>query len=149
MSDYEELVEQDEFYEHFKYVASEGQVPLRVDKFLMNFVENATRNKVQQAAKAGNVLVNEIPVKPNYKVKPKDVVRVVFAHPPHENLLVAEDIPLDIIYEDDQVIVVNKPPGMVVHPGHGNYSGTLVNALIHLLKTCQVIQMNALGWFIE
>lgn len=121
----------DELYEHFKFVASEGQEPLRVDKFLMNFIENATRNKIQQAVKAGNVLVNEAVVKSNYKVKANDVVRVVLAHPPHENLLVAEDIPIDIIYEDDAVIVVNKAAGMVVHPGHGNYSGTLVNGLIH------------------
>ena len=127
-------IENDELYEHYRFTASEGQVPLRVDKFLMNFVENATRNKVQQAAKAGNVLVNDKPVKSNYKVKPNDVVRVVLAHPPHENLLVAEDIPLDIIYEDDVVIVVNKPAGMVVHPGHGNYSGTLVNGLIHHIE---------------
>ena len=97
----------------------------------MNFVENATRNKIQLAAKAGNVWVNDIPVKSNYKVKPRDIVRVVLAHPPHENLLVAEDIPLDIVYEDDVLMVVNKPAGMVVHPGHGNYQGTLVNALIH------------------
>ncbi|MDH5413055.1 MAG: RluA family pseudouridine synthase [Flavobacteriaceae bacterium] len=122
--------DQDDLYEHFKFTASEGQDPLRVDKFLMNFIENATRNKIQQAIKAGNVLVNEIEVKSNYKVKPKDIVRVVLAHPPHENLLVAEDIPLNIFYEDDSVIVVNKPAGMVVHPGHGNYSGTLVNGLI-------------------
>ncbi len=127
-------IENDELYEHYKFTASIGQVPLRVDKFLMNFVENATRNKVQQAAKAGNVLVNDIAVKPNYKVKPNDVVRVVLAHPPHENLLVAEDIPLDIVYEDDTLIVVNKPAGMVVHPGHGNYSGTLVNGLIHHIE---------------
>ena len=126
-----EEIEKEEFYEHFNYVAKEGQVPLRVDKFLMNFIENATRNKIQQAAKAGNILVNDIAVKSSYKVKPHDVVRVVLSHPPHENLLVAEDIPLDILFEDDQVIVVNKPAGMVVHPGHGNYSGTLVNALIH------------------
>ncbi|RCS27574.1 RluA family pseudouridine synthase [Polaribacter sp. WD7] len=129
-----EDIENDELYEHYKFTASIGQVPLRVDKFLMNFVENATRNKVQQAAKAGNVLVNDIAVKPNYKVKPNDVVRVVLAHPPHENLLVAEDIPLDIVYEDDTLIVVNKPAGMVVHPGHGNYSGTLVNGLIHHIE---------------
>jgi len=121
----------DELYEHHKFVASEGQEPLRVDKFLMNFIENATRNKIQQAVKAGNVLVNEAVVKSNYKVKANDVVRVVLAHPPHENLLVAEDIPIDIIYEDESVIVVNKAAGMVVHPGHGNYSGTLVNGLIH------------------
>jgi len=127
-------LEQDELYEHFKFVASEGQEPLRVDKFLMNFIENATRNKIQQAIKAGGVLVNDAAVKANYKVKPSDVVRVVLAHPPHENLLVAEDIPLDIVYEDVTVIVVNKPAGMVVHPGHGNYSGTLVNGLIHHIK---------------
>lgn len=127
-------IENEELYEHYKFTASSGQVPLRVDKFLMNFVENATRNKVQQAAKAGNVLVNEIAVKPNYKVKPNDVVRVVLAHPPHENLLVAEDIPLDIVFEDETLIVVNKPAGMVVHPGHGNYSGTLVNGLIHHIE---------------
>jgi len=122
---------QEGLYEHFRYEAHAGQEPLRVDKFLMNFVENATRNKIQLAAKAGNVWVNDIPVKSNYKVKPKDIIRVVLAHPPHENLLVAEDIPLDIVYEDDVLMVVNKPAGMVVHPGHGNYQGTLVNALIH------------------
>ncbi len=126
--------ENDDLYEHHRFVATDGQVPLRVDKFLMNFIENATRNKIQQAAKAGNVLVNDVVVKPNYKVKPKDVVRVVLTYPPHENLLVAEDIPIDIVYEDDEVIVVNKPPGMVVHPGHGNYSGTLVNGLIHHIE---------------
>ena len=126
--------EQDDLYEHFKFTAAAGQEPLRVDKFLMNFIENATRNKIQQAIKAGNVLVNDIVVKANYKVKPSDVVRVVLAHPPHENLLVAENIPIDIVYEDDEVIVVNKPAGMVVHPGHGNYSGTLVNGLIYHIE---------------
>ena len=129
IDDIDEL-EKEEFYEHYRFVASEGQEPLRVDKYLMNFIEYSTRNKIQQAAKAGNILVNDIPVKSNYKVKAKDVVRVVLAHPPHENLLVAENIPLDILFEDDEVIVVNKPAGMVVHPGHGNYSGTLVNGLI-------------------
>ena len=127
----EHSVVEDELHEHYKFVASEGQEPLRVDKFLMNFIENATRNKIQQAVKAGNVLVNENVVKANYKVKAKDVVRVVLAHPPHENLLVPENIDLDIIHEDEEVIVVNKPAGMVVHPGHGNYSGTLVNGLIY------------------
>lgn len=127
-------LENEELYEHYRFTASEGQIPLRVDKFLMNFIENATRNKIQQAAKAGNILVNDTAVKSNYKVKPGDVVRVVLAHPPHENLLVAEDIPLDILYEDEEVIVLNKPAGMVVHPGHGNYSGTLVNGLIHHIE---------------
>ncbi|HHC78375.1 MAG TPA: RluA family pseudouridine synthase [Flavobacteriia bacterium] len=126
--------EQENLYEHYKFTAGEGQEPLRVDKFLLNFIENATRNKIQQAIKAGNVLVNDTVVKANHKVKPNDVVRVVLAHPPHENLLVAENIPLDIVYEDDAVLVVNKPAGMVVHPGHGNYSGTLVNGLIYHIE---------------
>ena len=121
----------DDLYEHYNFTASVGQEPLRVDKFLMNFIENATRNKIQQAIKAGNVLVNDAVVKSNHKVKPLDVVRVVLSHPPHENLLVAEDIAIDIVYEDAEVIVVNKAAGMVVHPGHGNYSGTLVNGLIY------------------
>ena len=134
MNENPEDIVNDELYEHFKFTASEGQEPLRVDKFLMNFIENVTRNKIQQAIKAGNVLVNDVVVKSNYKVKAKDVVRVVLAHPPHENLLVAEDIPIDIVYEDEAVIVVNKPAGMVVHPGHGNYSGTLVNGLIYHIE---------------
>ena len=129
-----DIEEQDELHEHYRFTASEGQEPLRLDKFLLNFIENATRNKIQQAVKAGNVLVNNAIVKSNYKVKPFDEVRVVLAHPPHENLLVAEDIPIDIVYEDDAVMVVNKAAGMVVHPGHGNYSGTLVNGLIHHIE---------------
>jgi len=129
-----DIEEQDELYEHYNFTASDGQEPLRVDKFLMNFIENATRNKIQQAVKAGNVLVNDTVVKSNYKVKPHDEVRVVLAHPPHENLLIAEDIPIDIVYEDNELMVVNKPAGMVVHPGHGNYSGTLVNGLIYHIK---------------
>jgi len=124
----------DDLYEHYNFTASEGQEPLRVDKFLMNFIENATRNKIQQAIKSGNVLVNNTVVKANHKVKPYDEVRVLLAHPPHENLLVAENIPLDIVYEDDELLVVNKPAGMVVHPGHGNYSGTLVNGLIYHIE---------------
>ncbi|MBX2827185.1 MAG: RluA family pseudouridine synthase [Flavobacteriaceae bacterium] len=119
----------DELYEHFRFVADKGQQPLRVDKYLMNKIENATRNRIQKAAKDGNIYVNDVPVKSNYKVKSNDVVRVLFAHPPYEFLLVPEDIPVDIVYEDNEVLVVNKPAGMVVHPGHGNYSGTLINAL--------------------
>ncbi|MDU8885330.1 RluA family pseudouridine synthase [Yeosuana sp. MJ-SS3] len=123
--------DEDELYEHYSFTAEKGQTPLRVDKYLMNFVENATRNKIQQAAKAGNIYVNDVPVKSNYKVKGNDVVRVLFSHPPHEYLLIGENIPIDIVYEDDALLVVNKPAGMVVHPGHGNYSGTLINALIY------------------
>ena len=121
----------DDLFEHYRFVASKGQDPLRVDKFLMNFIENATRNKIQQAAKDGHVWVNDSIVKSNYKVKAGDEIKVLFEHPPHEHLLVPEDIPLDIVYEDDVLLVVNKPAGMVVHPGHGNYSGTLINALIY------------------
>ena len=121
----------DELYEHYHFVAEKGQKPLRVDKFLMNFVENATRNKIQQAAKNGNVFVNGETVKQNYKVKAGDEVKVLFEHPPYEFLLTPEDIPLDIVYEDDALLVVNKSAGMVVHPGHGNYSGTLINALVY------------------
>jgi len=124
----------DSLHEHYSFEASKGQEPLRVDKFLMNFIENATRNKIQAAAKEGNIWVNQKPVKSNYKVKAEDKVQVMFEHPPYENLLVPEDIPLDIVYEDEILLVVNKPAGMVVHPGHGNYSGTLVNALLYHFK---------------
>lgn len=124
----------DELFEHHKFLASAGQEPLRVDKFLMNFIENATRNKIQQAAKAGNIWVNDKIVKQNYKVKAGDEVRVLFEHPPYEFLLSPENIPLDIVYEDEVLLVVNKPAGMVVHPGHGNYSGTLINALLYHIE---------------
>ena len=118
-------------YEHHKFIAEKGQNPLRVDKYLMNYIEKATRNKIQKAAKDGNIYVNDVPVKQNYKVKAGDVVQVMFEHPPYEFLLTPENIPLDIVYEDDTLLVVNKPAGMVVHPGHGNYSGTLINALVY------------------
>ncbi|WP_418513831.1 RluA family pseudouridine synthase [Corallibacter sp.] len=121
----------DELYEHYAFTAEKGQQPLRIDKYLMNFIENATRNKIQTAAKNGSIYVNDIPVKQNYKVKPFDKIRVLFEHPPYEYLLTPENIPLDIVYEDDVLLVVNKPAGMVVHPGHGNYSGTLINALTY------------------
>jgi 23S rRNA pseudouridine1911/1915/1917 synthase len=126
-----EEIEEDDLFEHYSFTAASGQEPLRVDKFLMNLVKNATRNKIQQAAKSGNIRVNQTKVKQNYRVKPGDVVRVLFEHPPYEYLLHPEPIPLDIVYEDAELLVVNKPAGMVVHPGHGNYSGTLVNALAH------------------
>ncbi|ADY28398.1 RluA family pseudouridine synthase [Cellulophaga lytica] len=124
----------DELYEHHKVVAAKGQEPLRIDKFLMNFIENATRSQIQKAAKDGHIWVNNVLVKQNYKVKAGDDIRVMFSHPPYEFLLQPEDIPLDIVYEDDVLLVVNKPAGMVVHPGHGNYSGTLINALLHHCK---------------
>lgn len=131
-------MQDDDLFEHHKFVASKGQEPLRVDKFLMNFIENATRNKIQQAAKDGHIWVNDRIVKSNYKVKAGDEVKVMFEHPPYEFLLTPEDIPLDVVYEDDVLMVVNKPAGMVVHPGHGNYSGTLINALLHHTKDLPV-----------
>ncbi|HCY81721.1 MAG TPA: RNA pseudouridine synthase [Xanthomarina gelatinilytica] len=121
----------DDLYEHYTFTAEKGQQPLRIDKYLMNFIENATRNKIQAAAKNGSIYVNDVPVKSNYKVKPFDVIRVLFEHPPYENLLTPENISLNIVYEDNDLLVVNKDAGMVVHPGHGNYSGTLINALIY------------------
>jgi 23S rRNA pseudouridine1911/1915/1917 synthase len=121
----------DDLYEHHAFTVDKGQALLRIDKYLMNRVENATRNKIQTAAKNGSIYVNDVQVKQSYKVKPFDKIRVMFAHPPYEYLLVPENIPLDIVYEDDELLVVNKPAGMVVHPGHGNYSGTLINALTY------------------
>ena len=126
--------EQEELYEHHRFVADKGQELLRIDKFLMDRLANATRNKVQIAAHAGNVHVNGSPVKPNYRVKPKDEVTIVLAYPPRDKTIHPEDIPLDILYEDDDVVVINKQPDLVVHPGHGNYTGTLVNGLMHHFK---------------
>ena len=119
----------DGLYEHFRFVADKGQKLLRVDKFLTERLSGSSRNRVQQAAEAGCILVNGKAVKSNYRVKPLDVVQVVMDRPRYEHEVVAEDIPLDIVYEDDDVLVVNKPAGLVVHPGHGNWTGTLVNAL--------------------
>tara|TARA_Y100001935_G_scaffold103404_1_gene85930 strand:- start:86 stop:1114 length:1029 start_codon:yes stop_codon:yes gene_type:complete len=125
-----EIFEQ-ELHEHFAFDIDVGQEPLRIDKFLMNRIENATRNKIQKAAKEGSIRVNDIIVKSSYKVKKGDKIRILFTHPRYENLLTPENIDLDIKYEDDSLIVINKKSGMVVHPGHGNYSGTLINGLLH------------------
>ena len=126
-----ELEEETEggLYEHFRFVADKGQQLLRVDKFLTERLSGSSRNRVQQAAEAGCILVNGKPVKSNYRVKPLDEVKVVMDRPRYEFEILAEDIPLDIVYEDSDVLVVNKPAGLVVHPGHGNWTGTLVNAL--------------------
>jgi len=120
-----------ELHEHFAFDINSGQEPLRIDKFLMSRIENATRNKIQKAAKEGSIRVNDKIVKSSYKVKKDDKVRILFSHPPYENLLTPEKLDLDIEYEDDSIIIVNKKSGMVVHPGHGNYSGTLINALLY------------------
>jgi 23S rRNA pseudouridine1911/1915/1917 synthase len=126
----DELVEQQELFEHFRFKADPSQSLLRIDKFLSDRLENSSRTRIQNAANAGNILVNNKTVKPNYKIKPGDIVQVVLPTPPREVELIPENIPLNIVYEDDDVLVVNKEPGMVVHPAYGNYTGTLVNALM-------------------
>ncbi|MBN2275338.1 MAG: RluA family pseudouridine synthase [Bacteroidales bacterium] len=136
----EELIEQAELYEHHRVIVDRGQTLLRIDKFLGNRLEDVSRNKIQQAAKAGNIIVNGKPVKPNYKVKPADVISIVLPYPHHEFELIPENIPLNILFEDDAILVVNKEAGMVVHPGHGNYTGTLVNALAWHLKDLPLFQ---------
>ena len=124
----------EDLHEHYSFNVDLGQEPLRVDKYLLNKIENTTRTKIQFGIKNGSVYVNRNKVKTNYKVKGGDQIKVLFNHPPHENLLVPEKIPLNIIYEDETIIVINKDPGLVVHPGHGNYSGTLVNGLLYHLE---------------
>ena len=123
--------ETEEYFEHHRITCDPKQSPIRIDKFLMNRIENATRTKIQAAAEAGNILVNSKAIKSNYKVKPFDVITIVLAHPPRDREIKPENIPLDIVFEDEEVVVVNKTAGMVVHPGYGNYSGTLVNALMY------------------
>lgn len=139
-----DIGESSELYEHHRIVADKGQGVLRVDKFLYHKLENVSRSKLQNAAQAGNILANNKPVKPNYKVKPGDVITVVLPHPPYEFQLIPQEIPLNIVYEDDHLIVVNKEAGLVVHPGHGNYDGTLVNGLLHYLKDAPLFQKGEL-----
>lgn len=131
MEEFIEQEEQDDLFEHYNITADPGQEPLRIDKFLLDRIPNTSRNKLQVAARNGNIVVNGNEVKPNYKVKPKDVISIVLPYPVREVELIPENIPLDILYEDDEVIVLNKQAGLVVHPGYGNYTGTLVNALIY------------------
>ena len=123
-------IDSEKLHEHFSFKVDIGQNPLRIDKFLMLRIENATRNKIQKAALNGSIRVNDLPVKSSYKVKGGEVIKVLFNRPPHENLLIPEKMKIDVVYEDDDLIVVNKPPNIVVHPGHGNYSGTLINGLL-------------------
>ena len=137
-----ETADGQELYEHFRFVADKGQQLLRVDKFLVERLQKSSRNRVQQAAEAGCILVNGKPVKSNYRVKPCDVVSVVMGRPRYDFEIIAEDIPLDIVYEDDTVLVVNKPAGLVVHPGHGNYTGTLVNALAYHFRDSSSYDVN-------
>jgi 23S rRNA pseudouridine1911/1915/1917 synthase len=125
------LENEEECYEHYKFIADKGQGFLRIDKFLNDRMGDISRTRIQTAAKTGNILVNSKPVKPNYRVRPFDEISVVFPSPPQEFDLIAEDVNLNIIYEDSDVMVINKPAGLVVHPGHGNYTGTLVNGLLY------------------
>ncbi len=128
------LDEDAQLYEHFRIVADKGQVPTRVDKFLFEHLQHSSRNRIQKAAEAGFIHVNEHPVKSNYKVRPMDVVTLMMNRPRHDDTIEPEEIPLDVVYEDDQLMVINKPAGMVVHPGCGNYHGTLVNAIAWHLR---------------
>lgn len=131
MIDENQDLEEQDLYEHLRIVVDKGQSLLRLDKFLIIRTENTSRNRIQNAIDAGNVLVNDKVVKASYKVKPLDVISMVLPHPPRDTEVYPENIPLNIVYEDDDVILVNKPAGMVVHPGFNNYSGTLVNALVY------------------
>ena len=124
----------EELFEHKKFVVDKGQEPIRIDKFLFTHIANSTRTRIQYAAEAGNILVNGKPVKSSYKVKPDDVITIVLAYPPKEINITPENIPLDIVYEDDDLLVINKKAGMVVHPAYGNYTGTMVNALLYYLN---------------
>lgn len=126
----QEVDQEEELFEHYRFKADPGQESLRIDKYLLDRMPNTSRNKIQVAAKNGNIQVNGIAVKPNYKVKPLDVVAIVLPYPVREIELIPQDIPIDIVYEDEELVVVNKPANMVVHPGYGNYKGTLVNALV-------------------
>lgn len=139
-----DIQEQDEqeLYEHIRIVADKGQALLRIDKFLMNRVENTSRNRIQNAIDAGSVLVNDKVIKASYKVKPLDVITMVLPDPPRDTEVYPENIPLDIVYEDDDILMVNKEAGMVVHPGYNNYTGTLVNALTYHLNLLPTLPGN-------
>ncbi|MFZ4562224.1 MAG: RluA family pseudouridine synthase [Bacteroidales bacterium] len=126
--------ESNDLFEHFRFVVDKKQSQLRIDKYLMAKIENASRNRIQNSAHAGNILVNGMVIKPNYKVKPLDVISIVLAFPPRDTEVYPENIPISIEYEDNDLLVVNKAPGMVVHPGHGNFTGTLQNALLYHLQ---------------
>ncbi len=138
--DPEDFDEHEGLFEHFRYVADKGQGLLRVDKYLFIKMEGTSRSKIQNAADSGCIFVNDKPVKSNYKIKPDDVVVVKLDYPRRELELIPEDIPLNIVYEDEQLIVINKQPGIVVHPGHGNYTGTLLNALAWYFRDLELFQ---------
>ncbi len=126
--------ESNELFEHFRFVVDKGQVPVRIDKYLMARIENASRNRIQNAARAGNIFVNAKEIKSNYKVKPLDIISIVLAYPPRDTEIYPENIPITIVHEDKDILVINKAAGMVVHPGHGNFTGTLQNAVLYHLQ---------------
>lgn len=134
LDDLEPTGKSGELYEHFKVVVDKGQSPVRIDKYLFERIVNASRNRIQSAADAGFVMANGKPVKSSYKVKPMDVLTVMMDRPKYDNDIIPENIPLDIVYEDSELMVINKPAGLVVHPGCGNYHGTLVNAIAWHLR---------------
>lgn len=134
LQDIDELEGEPQLYEHFRFVVDSGQDPLRIDKYMLEKLQHSSRNRIQRAADAGFVHVNDRPVKRNYRVRPGDVVTLMLDRPRHDTSIEAEDIPLDVVYEDSQLMVVNKPAGLVVHPGVGNFTGTLVNALAWHLR---------------
>lgn len=134
--------EEQQLYEHFRIVVDKGQEPLRVDKYMFERLKHSSRNRIQKAADAGFVHVNDQPVKSNYKVRPLDVITLMLDAPQHDHTIEAEDIPLDIVYEDTDLMVVNKAPGMVVHPGAGNFHGTLINAVAWHLKDLSSFDAN-------
>ena len=134
LDDVEPVGDEAQLYEHFRIVVDKGQEMIRVDKYLFDRLTNASRNRIQKAAEAGCIMANGKPVKSSYKVKPMDVITLMMDRPRYENEVIPEDIPLNIVYEDDYLMVVNKPAGLVVHPGHGNYRGTLVNAIAWHMK---------------
>lgn len=138
--EFPEQEQEQDLYEHYRFVVDPRQGLLRIDKFLTSRMENTSRTRIQAAANAGNILVNDAPVKPNYRVKPSDIIQIVLPNPPREIELIPQDIPINIVYEDDDVIVVNKKAGMVVHPAYGNYTGTLINALMFHFKDLPLFQ---------
>ncbi len=126
--------EEQELFEHFRFVVDKGQAIVRIDKYLVNCMSNTSRNRIQEAAEAGNILVNGKSVKSNYKAKPFDIITIVLAYPPNQFEIIPQDIPLNIVYEDDEIMLVNKQHDLVVHPGFGNFDGTLLNAIAWHLK---------------
>ena len=130
----EEVGGEQELYEHFRFVVDKGQAITRVDKYLVNCMANTSRNRIQDAADSGNILANGKSVKSNYKAKPNDVISIVMAYPPNEFEIIPQDIPINVVYEDDDILLINKQPNLVVHPGFGNFDGTLLNAVAWHLK---------------